>query len=470
MSKETISAWACEEFAGAQLGDVRRTRRLVRMAATVAATPSGRVSQVFTETREREGAYDLLQNEHVRAEDVAQAMFRATAARVQGAGWVYVSIDGSSLNLSDPEGAKGFGRIGSNERGGRGLKVMNALAITPDGVAQGLIEQQYWSRSGSATPHARNQKRNRERPFADKETARFVKAATRSVERLQAASVRAWVVIDREADNRDILLGVFELPCQVTVRGNWERLVVGKNPKASIRSVLAAQPILGTYEVELGRNGQRAARIATMNVRAKEVQLRLFEKHGKGEETRLQVTAVWVTETQASARRVAGRPLEWLLYTNVSVTNSDQAHAVVQSYACRWRLEEFHRTWKTGTCQVEDMQLRSVETATIWATILSANAARIERLKYLSRHKPDTPASCELAPIELETLVHIQKQKPKPAFEGPVTIQLATLWIAELGGWISTNGPPGAITLSRGLRRLTDLTRGFELARIVLRK
>ncbi|MBK7777208.1 MAG: hypothetical protein IPI43_24305 [Sandaracinaceae bacterium] len=38
---DDATTWADEEFGGADLGDVRRTRRLVRVAARVAQAPGG---------------------------------------------------------------------------------------------------------------------------------------------------------------------------------------------------------------------------------------------------------------------------------------------------------------------------------------------------------------------------------------------------------------------------------------------
>ncbi len=58
--------WAQEEFGAALLGDVRRTRRVVQMAARAAASPSGKVSAVFEKSKEREGAYDFLESAQVR--------------------------------------------------------------------------------------------------------------------------------------------------------------------------------------------------------------------------------------------------------------------------------------------------------------------------------------------------------------------------------------------------------------------
>jgi hypothetical protein len=57
MRKTSVARWAEEEFAHARLGDARRTRRLVAIAAGAAANPAGKVSAVFDRAKDREGAY-----------------------------------------------------------------------------------------------------------------------------------------------------------------------------------------------------------------------------------------------------------------------------------------------------------------------------------------------------------------------------------------------------------------------------
>ena len=59
MELTTAKAWAEKEFGKAALGDARRTKRLVEVAASVATQPSGTVTGTFRRTDEREGAYRL---------------------------------------------------------------------------------------------------------------------------------------------------------------------------------------------------------------------------------------------------------------------------------------------------------------------------------------------------------------------------------------------------------------------------
>jgi Transposase DNA-binding len=117
---QTMS-WAQSEFGTAQLGDIRRTRRLVTMAAAVARAPSGKVSAVFNGTKEREGAYDFLESRLVKTDSVAESVFAATAARARGVAFAYVIIDGSSLTLTDAKGEKGFGPVGTRTQKANGL-------------------------------------------------------------------------------------------------------------------------------------------------------------------------------------------------------------------------------------------------------------------------------------------------------------------------------------------------------------
>ena len=51
---EASRAWSEQEFGRADLGDVRRTARLVAMGAAACERPCGRVAGVFVNDRERE--------------------------------------------------------------------------------------------------------------------------------------------------------------------------------------------------------------------------------------------------------------------------------------------------------------------------------------------------------------------------------------------------------------------------------
>lgn len=468
--------WAREEFEATRLGDVRNTRRLIAMATAAARRPSGKVSAVFDRAADREGAYDFLENDNVDAEAVVSAMGAASAKRASGSAFAFVAIDSTALSVAENE-SKGFGRIGPLNTNVRGLMVMNAYAVSREGVPLGLVDQRYWNRGPTEklTP-AQRTKRDQHRAFDEKESAYFLRAATLAHERLAAEDVRSWIVIDRGGDSRDVLLGLHRLGCCFTVRASWNRDLYGAEEE-TLQAALDAAESLGSYEIEIGRSGQRAARTAEVEVRATQVTLH-FRQRPLQDETALRLYAVRVREIGTQRDKV-----EWTLYTNVPVLSVEHAQKILESYRTRWRVEEFHRTWKQGECRVEDAQLGSVEALQKWATVLAAVAARIERLKYLARKEPEAPASIELTEPELEALrldrLDRARQarayaRTRPANKRPKvekvpdmpTIATAVAWLAEMGGWIGPrNGPPGSTTIARGLDRVRMLAEGIALAR-----
>jgi hypothetical protein len=149
MTSEVLAtvAWAEAEFGAAALGDVRRTRRLVQMAAQAATMPAGKVTAVFTDGADLQAAYDWLENDAIPVAAVAAATFAATARRARGLPYVLVPTDGSSLTLTDRKKTKQTGPIGPRSARARGDKVHTAIGVTPDGEPLGLLGQQWWTRS-----------------------------------------------------------------------------------------------------------------------------------------------------------------------------------------------------------------------------------------------------------------------------------------------------------------------------------
>jgi hypothetical protein len=201
-------------------------------------------------------------------------------------------------------------------------------------------------------------------------------------------------------------------------------------------------------------------------LRAARVTLRMRDKWAR-KQFELPMNVVWVQERSQRPDRI-----EWLLLTDQPIVTIEQVMAVVRGYSVRWRIEEFHRTLKTGACNIEELQLHSSARVIRWATILSAVAARIERLKHLARTTPDIPASEELTKTELLALVLLKRRRKRATEVMPEhpTISDATRWIAELGGYTgkSSGGPPGTVTIGRGLERLaiaTELVDDFQKMR-----
>jgi hypothetical protein len=447
--------WAREEFGGAALGDERRRARLVSMAAGAAQRPGGRVSEVFLSSAERQGAYDFLESSHVEPAPIAAAIASACAKRCRDLPYVFVPVDGSSLTLVDHAREKDFGVIGSYTQDGRGLKVISAMALTPDGVPLGLAALEWWTRPVKRPRHRHPW--TAARKVHEKETQRWLDAVDHSAAaiRNEAPGTRLWFQLDREGDARSILRHLAESGEWFTVRSRSNRRLRTSEGKRYLRDALRTRPI-GDYLLEVPAAPNRRSRLACMVTRVVRVTLDLLNPWTKSR-FRLPVTVVHVRETGTTPRGEV--PLEWTLLTNHPVASVADANLVVHGYSQRWRIEDFHKTWKSGVCGVETTQLRATSHVIKWATLLAAVAMRVERLKHLARTQPETPATVELSAHELRALVLLKrryKKRNETIPDDTPTIAQATLWIAELGGYTgkSSGGPPGAITIARGLERV----------------
>jgi hypothetical protein len=443
-AERCAAAW----FGNAQLGDKRRTLRLVEMAHRALSSPAGRVTQVFCNAAERQGAYDLLEHDSVSTKAVAEALFVSTANASRTRSRILVPIDGTSLQMVDDVGTKGFGHIGAFYKGAHGLKVINALALTWEGVPIGLAEQIWWLRQGRANGRG-------SRPGLIRESVRWEVAVAQIVDRyaVHAPNTTLHFLGDREADATRLLQQLMRSGQEFTIRSNATRRILAHGQRRHLLRALKKRRPVATMEVSIPASPKRVARIARLKIRAALMPI-VWRDRQSGLRHTAPLTVVWATEGRRSSPGI-----EWVLFTNVPTTNGHDACDAVRRYTHRWRIEDFHKTWKTGVCNVEDTQLRSPNAVIKWATILGAVATRIERLRRRCREEPTAAATCELSTGEIEALIFLRSETAKIAvasIDHAPTIVDATAWIAELGGYVNTrrSAPPGATTLSRGFERL----------------
>ena len=459
--------WAEEEFGDARLGDKRRTRRLVSIAAEVACRPAGVVSKACSSSASREGAFRLLENTSVPADAVQEAAFRATARRCSGQSRVVVAVDGSSLTLADDAQSKDLGGVGAWSKGARGVHAVSALALTPEGIALGVCSQQMWVRA----ERSRHASRRRARGASETDHWIDVLLGTRNVLSDVAPDCQPWFQVDRGGDCWQVLAVADRVGMLLTVRASYDRCVdaqgrhlwaavVGTNVVATRRIDVPARPA-ATRRKRVGHRRRirvptppRQARVAKVAIRAAPAPLAMTTPSGK--RLTADFNAVYVKETGH-----LDDPLEWMLLTTHPIATRADVLEVVRAYALRWRVEEFHRTWKRGLCRVEDTQLRSRSAIFKWATILATVATRAMRLTQLARTTPDAPASSELSRTELRALFALRE--PKGVRPGdPVTLAQAVRWLADIGGYTGPwNGPPGATVIGRGLHDVLIAARAF---------
>jgi len=450
----TAAQWAEEEFGHARLGDKRRTKRLVKMAGQLVETPAGRVTQAFRSEAQQQAAYDFLEQPETRPAAIAAASAEAGARRCQSHPFVYVPVDGTSLNFAQVPDTCHLGPVGSRRKGARGLQVMSAIALSPEGVPLGLVGQKLWVR-----PKRRKRKPARQRPLQARETAFWFHVISEVNAAFDRADVttRRWYQLDRGGDFQEMLEFVAATPHLVTVRSAQNRRL--HHTERLLRETLSRSPVLGYLELPVSESEQRQARLARLSVRARRVRL-LIKDRATGAWKELELGVVLVREVHTTP--AGEKPIDWLLWSNHPCRHFEEAVAIVDGYAQRFAIEPWHRTWKND-CGIEEAQLRTRPALEKWATLTAAVAMRLRNLVHLARVEPQAPATRELTQYEIDAAILLSETTDYRPGEVP-PIGKVVDWIARLGGYTgkSSGGPPGTTVVGRGLERLAGAAKVLE--------
>ena len=453
--------WAWEEFGHLEVGDSRRRDRVVAMARRLAGFATGRVSRAFANAAERQGAYDLLESGRVPVEAIVAATSLATVERSEGE-YVFVPIDSTTVHVVDRERKTDLGLVGTHTNDARGLNVVTALSVSLSGTTLGISAQTWWVRP----PQVRQRKPSTYQPVEQRESRFTVQTVADVAQRYASAACKPWVVIDRGGDAVVIIDELLRRNVRFTVRASWNRRIAGSKKHAYVRDCLNDAPVRMRYKLAIPQSYQRSARSARLQVRAGQVRLN-FSHDWQARRENPTINVLLISEQYAP---VGEKPLDWMLYTTAPIETPEQIALVIKSYVSRWRIEDFHKTWKSGHCDVEQTQLRSAAAVKTWASLLAIVAARIERLRYLARNEPEKPASVELSHIEIEALKLLkndQKKRTETIPDEMPTIATAVGWIADIGGYTgkSSGGPPGATTIAQGMSCLAIAVRTVQAMR-----
>jgi hypothetical protein len=358
---------------------------------------------------------------------------------------------------------EGYGPIG---KAGNGLILHSALAIEPQkGQSIGLLWQKLWNREPKQKPpkdetptqkkkrQAAARKEARNRLFEQKESYKWVEALT-SVENLVNQHTRVIHVFDREGDITEVFDKVRQLQhTGILVRAAHNRSLDSESER--LWSKLSAQPTSFEQEIELPQTGQRSARKAKLAIRFCPVNLRTPYRFDNRDP--LPVYAVYATEVDCPE---AETPVEWMLLTTEVVADIQTASLILRWYTYRWRVEEYHKIFKSG-CQVERYRLAADGMKTLIG-FLSVIAVELLQLTYLHRTQPLAPAIEILNPLELRILKAKSPKLPKV-----LTVSWAVEAVARLGGYLEhrSKTPIGIQVLWRGWLKLHDKSEGWQLAK-----
>ena len=462
----TSLSFAQDNFGDLDLGDPRRTRRLVRSVEEICRHPGGTLPDKLQQPRKLRGFYRLMN----RPEATHQGLMQAHAARTQrliaegGAGSVVLLLhDATELDYTSKHSLRDvLSQIGQGKQ--RGYICHNSLAVRADtGETLGLASQILHQRA--QVPKGETHKQSRQR--RDRESRLWL----HGVQQIGPAPQGVLCV-----DVSDSLSDTFEYLFFEVRQGRSFLLRARENRRLQtplqnhkyLFDALRQLPSVGQREVHVGealpqrgkkRRPGRKGRKTRVEVAFAPVQIAPpGKKLGEYERVPLDLWAVRVWEANTPAGE---QPLEWILLSNRPIRDVQDAFTLIDWYELRWVIEEYHKAMKTGL-STEALQFTTREALEPAIAVLSAVATTLLRLRDAGRAADaDTrPAAQVVDPIYVETL-----HAHYGTLLGPTpSVRQFYLRVARLGGHQNRKGDgmPGWLTLWRGWMKLQAMVDGYN--------
>ena len=339
--------WAQLNFGNCQLGDKRRTQRLVHVAADVANNPSASLPDQMASWGDLKAAYNLFDCQEVTFAAIARPHWEQTKQRT--AGRFLVIGDTPELDFGKHREVENLGPTGNGS--GRGFLLHNGLLVNAENQAiVGLASQ---------TIHYRTQKTSSSPKKKESCTARLKRPRESQVWGQliddigpPPSNTEFIHVLDRGGDNFEVYCHLLEQRCGWVVRAGRLNRNVLVGPDAKSRKLSQYLPQLesaGSYELSLRARPHQAARTAKLEVRVGSIQMPV-PRHSSPWVRQLQpqpirMNVVYVIEVDAPA---GVEPIRWVLLTSLPVATLADTWRVIEYYESRWLVEEYHKALKTA--------------------------------------------------------------------------------------------------------------------------
>jgi hypothetical protein len=399
-----------------------------------------------------------LRNTAINPLDICEGGFAATIDAAADSRLILAVEDSTALAFGH-DGAHCLGDVGGPVPvNAHGLIAHSVLLVDPESKRTlGLAHQSRWIRD----PLERGKKQLRDkRAYVEKESFKWQFSSECLRGRMGLSMERVISVCDREADVFEYLFYKSKHVERFIVRASASRIV--KTSSCNLLwDEMRTQPILGTTSVKIEQRGgtyDRKGRTAEVSIRACRVTL----KPPDGKRATYAPITLFAVYAREETLLCGEEQLEWMLLTSEQIDDFESASEVVRYYTLRWRIEEFHKAWKSG-CGVEQRRLAG-ENLERLAVILAFVAVRLLQLRELEALAPESSCEEVMNPDEWRCLWVIKMKKKIPR-KAP-TIGWASRAIAELGGWRDTKrtGRIGWRAFWRGWLSLLDSVNGWHAA------
>jgi hypothetical protein len=414
-----------EEFADVDFNGARLEKRLVRTMETLSKQPGNSIWASSENRAEAKAVYHMLGNEKFDRDEILKAHREGTVKRMAGGPVILAARDTTGVNYDGQRKSEGNGYISDKTMG---VNIQACLAVTPDGLVLGALDQRGYNRP-EPREETLTKEQQKNRPIEEKESSRWLEAME-TVSGSIGAGTKVIQVCGREGD-------MYELFCKAIMNG-WlfpiraiqNRLAAGNG---KILDTIRKKAVQGRVTARIPRDSRRniKARDAVLMVRFAQFEIKKPQILNRNKELpqSIQANVIYVKEEKPPKGL---EPTEWFLMTNEEVNSCEQAFEKVRYYVQRWKIERFHYVLKSG-CAIEKLQERDMEKTKTLIVMYSVIAVFILNLTYIARVNPELPCGILFDEDEWKVL-YCAANRRKEAPGKPYTTGEAVEYTGNPGG------------------------------------
>lgn len=395
----------------------------------------------------------FLRNAKVSAAEIMASAASGTASRVSGLHILAIQDTTSLRNDGDQLGMVAHPTIAVDAESGSLL---------------GLVHGQILRREGG------KRARRKKRPFAEKDSHRWLDGAEAAAGLIMAGAAQVTVVADRECDIYEFFAHKPQ-EVELLVRATHDRVLDGNGDNGGvdgkkISDRLSSMAAQGWIEVAIPASRGRAGRSATLELRF--CTLDIKRPHNIPASTGLvpsiRLNMVEAREIDAPEKTI---PICWRLLTTHRIETLEQAQWIIGLYRKRWIVEELFRTLKSKGFRIEQVSIADAPFEILAAAALVAAISVMQMVRDrdgdAKRPLEDVFNADEFLALEAVSKSlegKTQKQKnPHPKD----SLAFAAWVCGRLGGWTGYYGKAGPIVILRGLYEFKTMQRGWRIAKDV---
>ena len=271
-----------------------------------------------------------------------------------------------------------------------GVRRHRPLALTEQGAVLGVLGRPRWARPAGNAPGPQAKESGKGLHGRDQARQGVWETAWAAG---GAAPPRLRHRMDRAGDVYEVLPWVEEGGESALIRCVHQRRV--EEPWRLAHAAVRGPPVRGRVTSPVPRSHGPPARTATVARRALTTTRRPDrEKYPHAWPLTWTLVEVWEPNPVPACEA-----LHWLLWTREPAATLPEVREVVRKYTCRWPIEEYHLTLKSG-CRLEALRLESWDRLEKAIVMYTSVAARIVALRDRAQQEPNAPATVLLSEDE----------------------------------------------------------------------